>query len=115
MASLEECTWNESHVVWYLPPSACVHVTHGTWKMESKCEESEKKFPLFGSNQGEKKEFSGGRKGKEKKEEKKRKEMRKRKEKRKKKGRKERKERKNKIEDKKSVRGGKKGKKGNGF
>ena len=28
-------------MVWHLPPSACVHVTHGTWKMESKCEESE--------------------------------------------------------------------------
>ena len=82
MTSLEEGTCHESHVVWHLPPSACVHVTHGTWKMKSKCEESESKFPLFGSNQGEKKEFGGGRKGKEKKREKK-KERRKRKERRK--------------------------------
>ena len=48
MASLEEGTWHESHVVWHLPPSACVHVTHDTWRMKSKCEESERKFPLCG-------------------------------------------------------------------
>ena len=48
MASLEERTWHESHVVWNFLLSACVHVTHGTWKIESKCEESERKFPLFG-------------------------------------------------------------------
>ena len=48
MASLEEGTWHENHVVWHFPLSACVHVTNGTWKMESKCEESERKFPLLG-------------------------------------------------------------------
>ena len=83
MASLEEGTWNESHVVWHLPPSACVHVTHGTWKMESKYEENERKFPLFGSNQGDKKEFSGGRKGKERIEKEKKEKKRKRKERKK--------------------------------
>ena len=89
MASLEEGTWQESHLVWHLPPSACVHVTHGTWKMVSKCQESERKCPLFGikprNSLLEKREFGGGRKGKEKKGEKKKegrkgKEMRKRKE-----------------------------------
>ena len=73
-------------MVWHLPPSTCVHLTHDTWKMESKCEESEMKFPLFGiktrNNLGEKKEFCEGRKGKEKKGEK-IKEMRKKKRKRK--------------------------------
>ena len=63
-------------------------MTHDTWKMESKCEESERKFPLFGikprNSLGEKKEFGGGRKGKEKKGEK-RKEIRKLKKRRKKK------------------------------
>ena len=48
MESLEEGTWYESHVVWHFPPSACVHVTHGTWRIKSKCEESEMKFPLCG-------------------------------------------------------------------
>ena len=67
MKILEEGIWHESHVVWHLLPSVCVHVTHDTWKIKSKCEESERKFPLFGSNQGEKKKFGGGRKGKEKK------------------------------------------------
>ena len=43
MTSLEEGIWHESHVVWHLPPSVCVHVTHGTWKIESKFEESERK------------------------------------------------------------------------
>ena len=85
MASLEEGTWHESHVVWLLPPSAYVHVTHDTWKMESKCEESGRKFPLFRIKRRnrlwEKKEFHGGRKGKEKKREKKKgKEKKKRKE-----------------------------------
>ena len=48
MASLEEGTWHESYAVWHLPPSACVHVTQGTWRMKSKCDESERKFPLCG-------------------------------------------------------------------
>ena len=34
MVSLEEGIWHESHVVWQFPPSACVHVTHGTWNMD---------------------------------------------------------------------------------
>ena len=33
--------------VWHLPPSACVYVTHDTWRMKSKCEESEKLFSLW--------------------------------------------------------------------
>ena len=64
LGKLRGGTWRESHVVWNLPPSACVHVTHGTWKMESKCEESERKFPLVGSN---KKKTILWKKGKEKK------------------------------------------------
>ena len=24
-------TWHESHMVWIMPPRACVHGTHGTW------------------------------------------------------------------------------------
>ena len=40
MEIFEEDTWHKSHVMWHLPPSACVHVTHGTWKMESQCKES---------------------------------------------------------------------------
>ena len=44
MESFEEGTWHESHMVWHLPPSACIHVTHVTWRMKSKCEESEMKF-----------------------------------------------------------------------
>ena len=47
MESLEEGTWHESHVVWHLPPRACVHVTHGTWRMKSKCEESEEVSSLW--------------------------------------------------------------------
>ena len=47
MESLEKSTWHESHVVWHFPPSACVHITHGTWRMKSKYEESERKFLLF--------------------------------------------------------------------
>ena len=97
MESLEEGTWHESHVVWHLPPSACVHVTHGTWRMKSKCEQSERKFPLCGikprkrlwekkNNLMEERKGKEGQKGKEKKRnEKKRKEMRKREEMRKKK------------------------------
>ena len=97
MESLEEGTWHESHVVWHLPPSACVHVTHGTWRMKSKCEESERKFPLCGikprkrlwekkNNSMEERKGKEGQKGKEKKRnEKKRKERRKREEMRKKK------------------------------
>ena len=47
MISLEEGTWHKCHVV-HFPPSACVHVTHGIWRMKSKCEESERKFILCG-------------------------------------------------------------------
>ena len=54
-------TWHESHVVWHLPPSTCVHVTHGTWNMDH---ESERKFHLAWikprNSLGEKKEFGGG-------------------------------------------------------
>ena len=68
MARLEECIWHESHVVWHLPPSACVHVTHGTWNMNH---ESERKFPLTWikprNSLGEKKEFGGGKEKKIKK------------------------------------------------
>ena len=67
MISLEECTWHESHVVWHFPPSACVHVTHGTWNMDH---ESERKFPLTWikprNSLGEKKRIRW-REGKEKK------------------------------------------------
>ena len=53
MESLEEGTWHESHVVWHLPSSACVHVTHGTWEMEHVKDTwqigSERKFPLVGA------------------------------------------------------------------
>ena len=106
MASLEEGTWHESHVVWHFPPSACVHVTYGTWRMKSKCEESERKFPLCGikprKRLWEKKnnlvEERKGKEGEKEKKEKKRKEMRKNKGKEKKKGekRKEKEERKRK-------------------
>ena len=72
MTSLEELTWHESQLVWHLPPSACVHVTHGTWNMDH---ESERKFPLTWikpmNRLREKKEFDGGRKGKKNKGEKK--------------------------------------------
>ena len=82
-------------MVWHFPPSACVHMTHDTWKMESKCEESERKFAFFffflGSNQGidygkRKNSMEGGK-------EKKRKEKKKKKGKEKKKRKEERKER----------------------
>ena len=93
MESLEEGTWHESHVVSHLPPSACVHVTHGTWRMNSKCEESERKFPLCGikprKRLWEKKNNSveerKGKEGENEKKEKKRKERRKKKGKEKKK------------------------------
>ena len=49
MASLEECIWHESHVVWHeshvvlhFPPSACVHVTHGTWNIDHERERNRK-------------------------------------------------------------------------
>ena len=48
VASLEDDTWHESHVVRHLLHSAYVHVTHDTWEMKSKCEKSERKFPLCG-------------------------------------------------------------------
>ena len=80
MASLEEVTWHESHVVWHFPPGACVHVTYGTWRMKSKCEESEEVSSLWDQTKedimGEEKQFGGkkkrkrrrkGEKGKEKK------------------------------------------------
>ena len=51
-----------SHVVCHLPPNACVHVTYESWKIESKCEESEMKFPLV-----ESKKTIRWKKGKEKK------------------------------------------------
>ena len=35
MTSLEKGTCHENHVVWHLPPNACFHVTHGTWKMNN--------------------------------------------------------------------------------
>ena len=66
MASLEECTWHESHVVWHFPPSACVHVTHGTWNMDHGSERNRKvrRFPLTWikprNSLGEKKELGGG-------------------------------------------------------
>ena len=62
-------------MVWHFPPSACVHVTDGTWNMDH---ESERKFPLTWiksrNNLGEKKEFGRGKekKRKEKKKERKR-------------------------------------------
>ena len=68
MESLEESTWHESHVVWHLPPSACVHITHGTWRMKSKYEESERKFPLVRVKK--KKQFGGRKKRKRRKGEK---------------------------------------------
>ena len=92
MTSLEECTWHESHVVWHFPPSACVHVTHGTWNMDHGSERNMKvrNFPLTWikprNSLGEKKEFSGGRKGKEKKGERKKKGKEKKKRNEKKKG-----------------------------
>ena len=55
MTSLEEFTWHENHVVWHLPPSACVHVTHGTWNMDHESERNRKvreSFLSLGSNQG---------------------------------------------------------------
>ena len=36
MASFEECTWHERHVVWKLPPNACVHVTDDTYIVKGK-------------------------------------------------------------------------------
>ena len=42
MAPYEEYTWHESHVVWNLPPSPCIHVTHGTWKMNHESERNKK-------------------------------------------------------------------------
>ena len=30
MEPWEKYTWHESHVVWKVPPKACVHVTRGT-------------------------------------------------------------------------------------
>ena len=113
MASLEECKWHESHVVWHFPPSACVHVTHGIWSMDH---ESERKFPLTWIKPrnilGEKKEFGVGKEKKRK--EKKRKERIKIKERRKKKRNEERKkkERKTKERRKKNTCMGKKEKRG---
>ena len=55
MTSLEEFTWHENHVLWHLPPSACVHVTHGTWNMDHESERNRKvreSFLSLGSNQG---------------------------------------------------------------
>ena len=103
MVSLEAGTWHESHVVWHFPPSACVHVTYGTWKMESKCEESERKFPLVGSNKKKKNNSVEERKGKEKKGKKKRKEKKKGNEKNK--GKEKKKQR---NEERKEMRGKKK-------
>ena len=104
--------WHESHVVWNFPPSACVHVTHGTWKMESKCEESERKFPLVGSKK-KKKQF-GGRKERKKKGMKGEKERKEEKEKKgEKKKRKE--EMRGKKKEEKSVRGGERERKEKGF
>ena len=115
MTSLEECTWHDSHVVWHLPPSACVHVTHGTWNMNHGSERNRKvrNFSLTWikprNSLGEKKEFNGVRKGKEKKGERKKKgkEKKKRNEiKKKKKGEE------NKREEKKKYVRGKEGKRG---
>ena len=96
MASLEEGTWHERHVVWHLPPSACVYVTHGTWRMESKCKASERKFPFCGikprKRLWEKKNNSvEERKGNEGEKEKKEKKGKEKKEKKRKKGKKMRK------------------------
>ena len=74
MTSLEEGTWHESHLVWYLPPSASVHVTHGIKAHRAwitKCERNRKvrgSFLLLGSNQGMEKNSVEGekRKGKRK-------------------------------------------------
>ena len=55
MASFEEYTWHKSHVVWHFPPSACVHVTHGTWNMDHESKRTRKvrgSFLSLGSNQG---------------------------------------------------------------
>ena len=77
MTSLEECTWHESHVVWHLLPSACVHVTHDTWNMDHESERNRKvrgSFLSLESNSlGEKKEFGGVGKEKKKRNERKRK------------------------------------------
>ena len=113
MVSLEEGTWHESHVVWYFLPSACVHVTHDTWRMKSKWEKSERKFTLCGieprKRLWEKKNNSveerKGKEGEKEKKEKKRKEMRK------KKKRKGRKERRVKTKERRKIVPGGKGKK----
>ena len=49
--------------MWRFPPSACVHMTHDTWKIESKCEESERKFPLVESNKKKKRKGEKEKKG----------------------------------------------------
>ena len=70
MTSLDEGTWHESHV----PPSACVHVTHGTWKIKSKCEESEKVSSFWDQTKERRKNsVEGGKETKRKKKNKERK------------------------------------------
>ena len=69
MEILEEGTRHESHMVWHLPPSAYVHVAHGTLRMKSKCEESEEVSSLWDQTKeeimGEEKNLVKERKGKE--------------------------------------------------
>ena len=78
MASLEECTWHERHVVWKFPLNACVHVTHGTRIVKGKypwltlghllCGEisQNERGDILRNSLGEKKQFGGERKRKEK-------------------------------------------------
>ena len=95
-------------MVWHFPPSACVHVTHGPWKMESKCEEVSSCWIKKKNNSVEE------RKGKEKKREKERKGGKEKKGE-KKKRKEERKERRGKKKKEKSVCRGERGNKGKGL
>ena len=76
--------------MWKFPPSACVHVTHGTWKKDHMKDTCQVRGSFLFFNQTKKNKFDGGEK-----------------EKREKKGRKKRKERRTKkmTEKKKSVHG----------
>ena len=107
MAPYEECTWNESHVMWHLPLSACAHVTHGTWQMDHMKDTCQVRGCFLFLDQTKNNKFGGGEKEKREKKGRKKRKERKTKEMRKKivcvKERKKGKERKREKREKKSV------------
>ena len=68
MASLEEGTWHESHVVWHFPPSNTWHMANGAYERHMENRKVRESLLLLEQTKKKKKQFGGWKKEKEKKE-----------------------------------------------